>query len=1464
MAVRRRGRKRRRRAGVGQWIARMLCALFAVVGLLPVVGGALIRTELAETWAAEEGERLLREELEIESTFEPSLQPWPLTIVIDHLQIASSDGTGPAVTADRVRLRPRFFSLLQGRLNAGDIEVDRPRVRLVVRDGELVNLHVRPRSPPQPAEPMRRAPFSSLAFNALRLDVLVDGVRVRGAEIDVDVSASEGPTFDVAVRTGRVRIDRSSYLEYAGRGAPEATDAHFEDAICELDARVRVDPDGLLVRRVRMSGVADVDSESDSRPSCHLPDDHLQRVDLGMRLVRASWDEGGLSSVLGQARIRAPLQMVNRFLAFPQLQGWAGVQVDGSWHRGQELPDVRGRIRGQGIALGVFQIASEIDAEARVEEGVVRVPAARIGFADGIVRIDEAVIRPLAEGVPLAARKVAIEGLRFPGLMRDLAVTDHTHVRMDFDEGQFTSVQGTLDPLHIDSELVTHVKDFEVFDAAFDDPARRHVIGVSRATVRSRFGVRPEAVEFQNGRVEFGDSNLQMFTSLGFSNAFRLEVFEGSHLELADVTPLFDIHWEGGADLTTSITGVFDDPLIEGDLAIRDFEFAEMGLGDIQRSKVRFRPMVMDVFDVRAVKGRSPYRVKSMRLDFSGPAPVVADAEIDSSSFDVRDFLSIFQFDADPRFRDIHGVASAHASLHYELGGPRDQCGGGWLGVDASGTMRNLELFEEFYESGAFEIDYEWFDRDAQELGIRADIRSFVLRKGPGTIIGSGTIRPGGVLRARAAVADLPLSELDALGFLGPLLDARTSATAEVRGTLDRIEADVDARIGRLRLGTTTLPPSKVSVRLVPVDPPVRVVGRTACGNPISAPFDPAAFARDPPVGVFEVRGEFFGGQVVVEDMQVTRQAHKVVRGTVVAQGLDLGKVAQMIPAVAAREQIPKGMLSGALDIRRLDLDDLKTADLSLVLTALEVQSDTGAVRLREGTPPITLRGDNLVVPGILLDFESSQGMVGTFRAGGQVRAVTRDPELDLHAHLLPTDLSSVANMVPRIERARGTVEASLHVQGGVDAPRYAGRVDLQEGSLSVHGFPVPIEDVEVLIRIGRRQIRLEEAKASVGGGRVTATGTLPIQGLDFGTATAIVKARDLHLPMIDGVDMTVDADLTASWAARLMAETGSIPRVVGDVRLRNFEYTRPFQVEADISSLAERARRTTFELYDPSQDIVDFEVRVHALQPLRIQNNLADMTLTLESSALTLSGSNQRVGLRGALRVEPGSRVRLRANEFEVRDGLIRFDDATRIAPNIDVTAVTEYRRYSGGADATEGAASAADAGVSRAGGQWRIQMHAHGDADNLRLDLTSEPALSQEDIILLLTLGVTRAELDQMQASSLGETAALEALSTLTGADSAVRDTIPVIDDFRFGSAYSSRSGRTEPTVTVGKRVTERVRANVTSGLSDSREVRSNVEWQLTRTSSLLGSWDNVNNVSNSSLGNLGADVRFRISFE
>ena len=266
----------------------------------------------------------------------------------------------------------------------------------------------------------------------------------------------------------------------------------------------------------------------------------------------------------------------------------------------------------------------------------------------------------------------------------------------------------------------------------------------------------------------------------------------------------------------------------------------------------------------------------------------------------------------------------------------------------------------------------------------------------------------------------------------------------------------------------------------------------------------------------------------------------------------------------------------------------------------------------------------------------------------------------------------------------------------------------------------------------------------------------------------------------------------------------------------------------------------------------------------MKLTNNLIDAELEMDPEGLVLSGTDQRYGLRGAVRVRPGGRLRLRRSVFEVRDGRVRFDDGTLIAPEVDLTAVTQYRRSGEAGIESQGAELESTTSLS-AGGRWLVTLHARGDAEDLRIALTSEPALAQEDLFLLLTVGLTRAELEQARAATLGGSVALEAVSALSGADEAVTRVLPVIDDFRFGSAYSPSTGKTEPTVSIGKRLTDTIRANVTSGITgDTQEVRSNLEWRLSDSLSIEGSYDNVNDLAGSSLGNVGADVRWRLEFE
>ncbi|MDW8246993.1 MAG: translocation/assembly module TamB domain-containing protein, partial [Sandaracinaceae bacterium] len=84
------------------------------------------------------------------------------------------------------------------------------------------------------------------------------------------------------------------------------------------------------------------------------------------------------------------------------------------------------------------------------------------------------------------------------------------------------------------------------------------------------------------------------------------------------------------------------------------------------------------------------------------------------------------------------------------------------------------------------------------------------------------------------------------------------------------------------------------------------------------------------------------------------------------------------------------------------------------------------------------------------------------------------------------------------------------------------------------------------------------------------------------------------------------------------------------------------------------------------------------------------------------------------------------------------------------------------------------------------------------------------------------------------------------------------------RVSSAYSVRTGRTEPQISVGKRISDRIRVTATTGLSESRELRTVLEAQLDERTSVQAAYDNYNLTSASSFGNIGADIRWRLEFE
>ncbi|MEJ7735619.1 MAG: hypothetical protein WKG00_41330 [Polyangiaceae bacterium] len=912
----------------------------------------------------------------------------------------------------------------------------------------------------------------------------------------------------------------------------EGEDAVDEDDICRLDVRARVEPGGVLVRRLNVRGAADFDPDPGTAPGCALTEKDWRQVEIRASALRITPRPGDLPAISGRVAATVPAALAHRVADVPPATGSVQIEADLELDGRARLPRVDGRFAADFPGVDGKVFSDRLEARLRIADDIVDITDLRAHWGDGDVTIEHARIQPFAPGMPLDAGPVHLETIQLAGLLRDLGVHPRAHVGMEISRADLPRLGGTLDPLDLEGALDADVRDFAIYDSASDAPGRKRLVGVPQGDLRGSFQVKPKGVWFESFQVDTARSHLVATVGIGYASTIDLEVREGSEVDLSEISPLATVPAAGRARISASMHGGFDGPVLHGALAVEGFELGGFAIGDVEQATARFTPLILDLTDVRLAKNHSRIRAPAVRVDFES-ADVAVEADIDTRPaphLDLRDFFEVFHLETDPRFADITGHALGTAKVRYVLGGKGDRCGGGTVDVRARMAVQEVGLFGERYDDGNLEVDFRWDDQAAGDRSMEIDIHAAQLRKGSGSILASGTVARGGVVRIGAVATGVPLAKLDALGPAGKLFDGSVSAVANVGGTLSRLQMTTDLSISRVRVGAAAMPPSRLTVTLEPLGPPEKELGRTRCGNAVTAPFDTAEYERDTASGVFRVSGQLFEGQVVLDDVRMTRQRAEVLSGKVRVEKLDLGKLANLIPALAFSGTPPSGVLSADLQVNRLAPDNPRTADVSLVLRELDVERAGQRVRLTRPSGAITLARDDLAVPELELEARTASGVRGSLVAGGTVHRLAAQPDLDLAVRVLPIDLARLSQDIPAISRASGSVDAKLRVTGSPSAPRYAGDARLRNGELAMRGSALSLDAIQVDVEIDAGEVRVTRATANVGSGTLSARGRMPVRGLDVGTAEATVQLRNVKVPVADGVELTADADLEASY----------------------------------------------------------------------------------------------------------------------------------------------------------------------------------------------------------------------------------------------------------------------------------------------------------------------------------------------
>ena len=1414
-----------RRAAIRRTLERAGAAAGALL-LFAVVLFTVAGSRWAKDLVAQELERALARE-GLTATFRVRFEP-PLNIVFEEVHVADAHLPGATFDAALVDIRPRLASLFTGKLQASSIRVEAPVIRVSAPSGAAGGsaeswTHVRE---------LATGPWSfrTLTAHAGRVEILRD-VHVAAEGVDLEAQAGHvGGEWKLRAKGGT--------FEESISGAPHG------DVLCAFAASGDIGARSIAVERLEVAGVLEASSGS---AACAAGEKESNSVQLTATGLTIDLDADRLpASVRGQVAVRAPLEFIDRVRPATSIRGWARVDFHGRFVRGWRLPEGQARAELHDVQVGKFVVAQAIDAKLRLEDEVVTVSTALVDTTSGPLRLSDVVFRPLVAGCPIRGR---VEGgpLRFEELMRAVQVARHPHVAWEIDTLRWREVAGTLFPLHLGGDFAADTGSFAVFDGACDVERCARIWGFAQSQIAAHATLTADGIELEEVRATLnGGSARAARVVLGFHDQLRVD---GGYalLDLARDSPLAGLDIAGSLRAEARVAGEMSDPTVVFQGEIGGFVLARDPFGDLTSVRGRYNGGRLTFADIHARKGGSAYDVPALGLSFGHSGRLEVEALVSTNDLNVRDLLSLGRLDRDPRLKSLDGsLRAAFARVRYEHGGPEDPQGRGTVLLQAHARLVRPNAFGVSFDEGDVDLGLRWRDPSAGLTGVDLDLRALALRdrsvpgrrRSPASIVASGRALDG-VVEGLATAQSLPLDRIASFAGVRSPVDGFASGFVHATGSILAPELQADVEVSPLTAGGESYGPSALHLE--------------AARGPQS-------------LWGFAASGDLLGGQLRLDAL--TFDGH-MFRGRVWIRDLAVPPFWGGAPATDTRGKLSRlhSTLSGELTIERFDPRHIASARASFALSALSLGVGDKTIQSRPTSAVVELVGDTVVIPPVELEISVPPARNGTAVVHGRISSLSTTARFDVALVVPPVDLALLVGVLPDLASASGTFSAELTLRGTPRAPVFDGRLQAHGERARMSWVPGELRDVDVDVTVNRTALRIRHASAVLGDGLVRVVGVSPIVRGVPEFADLVATARKVHLPIAEGIDATFDSTVHVhAELRRLFSGKPHAVAVDGSADVDEVVYTRPIIGPVDALALVELAgharRHEAKPVFDPADDLVDFNIALRARGPLRVDESVARVSFAPRGD-FRLLGTNRHPALLGRLISVPGGRIRLGPAAFDVSQAIVDFDDPTGIFPRIDVRADAVYRRLA----AFEAPTTFASVSPGRGAQSWRIRLTALGSRGDIDLRLTSDPQLAESDIVLLLTLGVTRPELEAMQALvPFQASAGLSMLAGLGGAERLVQGVVP-IDELRFGSVYSPETLTIIPDVTVGKRIGERLIATVSTsfsyGVPLDRIVGGTVSWSLGKDTWVEALWQNVAPVPVYPVGDFGLGVRWGHEF-
>ena len=303
-------------------------------------------------------------------------------------------------------------------------------------------------------------------------------------------------------------------------------------------------------------------------------------------------------------------------------------------------------------------------------------------------------------------------------------------------------------------------------------------------------------------------------------------------------------------------------------------------------------------------------------------------------------------------------------------------------------------------------------------------------------------------------------------------------------------------------------------------------------------------------------------------------------------------------------------------------------------------------------------------------------------------------------------DVRILKIVAPDVESS-GTISMDIRASGTAANPAVEGQLHVKNVAVSTPSAPLSVENLNGTLAIVNNSLQLSGLTGEVGGGQVSAGGSIGYRpNLEFNVS---LQSKSVRLRYPDGLRALLDGNL-------IFSGTKDAATLNGRVLIDTLSFTPDF----DLSKFSDQFGGSTIPSAPGFADNIQLAVA------LQSKNNLSATSsqISVEGQVnLQVVGTAANPVIVGRTDLTSGE-LFYRNVRYQLQRGIITFDNPSETEPTLNVSATTTIEQYN-------------------------LTLTLRGPFDRLTTTYTSEPPLATTDVINLIANGKTTSE-----ANAAGQT--------------------------------------------------------------------------------------------------------------